>query len=79
MGTPEHDELVGDAPTIATRFALAQRAGGIVGPLLTTALAFLIGGLVVLASGANPLSTYRAIFEGSGLIWLFPWVRGVDR
>ena len=79
MGTPEHDELVGDAPTIATRFALAQRAGGIVGPLLTTALAFLIGGLVVLASGANPLSTYRAIFEGSGLNWLFPWVRGVDR
>jgi ABC-type uncharacterized transport system permease subunit len=79
MGTPEHDELVGDAPTIATRFALAQRAGGIVGPLLTTALAFLIGGLVVLGSGANPLSTYRAIFEGSGLNWLFPWVRGVDR
>ena len=79
MGTPEHDELVGDAPTIATRLALAQRAGGLVGPILTTALAFLVGGLVVLASGANPFSTYRAILDGSGLNWLFPWVRGADR
>jgi ABC-type uncharacterized transport system permease subunit len=79
MGTPEHDELVGDAPTIATRLALAQRAGGLVGPVLTTALAFLVGGLVVLASGANPFSTYRAILDGSGLNWLFPWVRGADR
>src|SRR6266550_2610123 len=67
------------APTVAGRFALAQRAGGLVGPLLTAAFALLIGGLVVLASGANPLSTYRAIFDGSGLNWLFPWVTGLDR
>jgi len=68
-----------DAPTVAGRFALAQRAGGLVGPLLTAAFALLIGGLVVLATGANPLSTYRAIFDGSGLNWLFPWVRGNAR
>jgi simple sugar transport system permease protein len=66
-------------PTVAGRLALAQRAGGLVGPLLTAAFALLIGGLVVLATGANPLSTYRAIFDGSGLNWLFPWVTGDAR
>ena len=68
-----------DTPTVAGRLALAQRAGGLVGPLLTAAFALLIGGLVVLATGANPLSTYRAIFDGSGLNWLFPWVTGDAR
>ena len=68
-----------DAPTVAGRFALAQRAGGALGPLLTAAFALLVGGLVVLATGANPLSTYRAIFDGSGLNWLFPWVSGSAR
>ena len=39
-------------------------------PLLTAILAFLIGGLVVLATtGKNPLTTYQAIFEGAGLNW----------
>jgi general nucleoside transport system permease protein len=66
-------------PTVAGRLALAQRAGGLIGPLLTAVFALLIGGLVVLATGANPLSTYRAIFDGSGLNWLFPWVTGIDR
>ena len=33
-------------------------------------LAFLIGGLVVLATtGKNPLTTYKAIFEGAGFNW----------
>jgi ABC-type uncharacterized transport system permease subunit len=68
-----------DAPTVAGRLALAQRAGGVAGPVLTAAFALLIGGLVVLATGANPLSTYRAIFDGSGLNWLFPWVSGSAR
>ena len=27
----------------------------------------------------NPIDTYKAIFEGSGLNWLFPWVTGDDR
>ena len=47
-------------PTVAGRLALAQRAGGLAGPVLTAVFALLIGGLVVLATGANPLSTYRA-------------------
>lgn len=80
MTEEEQGGLVGgDAPSVATRFALAQRAGGIAGPVATAVLAFLIGGLVVLASGQNPLSTYRAIFDGAGLNWLFPWVSGSHR
>jgi simple sugar transport system permease protein len=59
-------------PSVARRLALAQRAGGMLVPLLTTILAFFIGGLVVLATtGKNPLTTYKAIFEGAGLNWFF--------
>jgi general nucleoside transport system permease protein len=40
--------------------------------LLTVVLAFLIGGIVVFATtGSNPISTYKAIFEGAGLDWFF--------
>jgi general nucleoside transport system permease protein len=64
-----------DAPAgFAARFALYQRAGGVITPLLTTVIAFLIGGLVVLlVAGKNPLSTYKQIFNGTGLNWLWPW------
>ena len=67
------------APSVAERMALYQRAGGIVTPLLTTVIAFLIGGIVVAATGHNPLSTYKGIFEGTGLNWFFPWVGGTER
>jgi general nucleoside transport system permease protein len=64
----------GTAPSVAARLAIYQRAGGIVTPLITALLAFLIAGLVVLVlSGKNPLSTYKEIFNGTGLNWLFPW------
>ena len=54
------------------RYGLAQRAEGILAPLLTTVLAFLVGGLVVIiTTGKNPLTTYRAIFDGAGLSWFF--------
>jgi ABC-type uncharacterized transport system permease subunit len=79
MSEDEQDGLVSGPPTVARRLALAQRAGGALGSLLTAVVAFFVGGLVVLASGANPLSTYRAIFDGSGLNWLFPGVTGGDR
>jgi simple sugar transport system permease protein len=60
------------APSVALRLAVAQKAGGLAVPLLTTILAFLIGGLVVLATtGKNPLATYKAIFEGAGFNWFF--------
>ena len=65
--------------SFASRIAIAQRAGGAVAPLLTVLLAFVMGGLVVLVTtGSNPIDTYRAIFDGSGLVWFFqiPWDTG---
>jgi ABC-type uncharacterized transport system permease subunit len=56
-----------------------RRARGVAVPLAATALAFLVGGLVVAATGHNPLSAYKAIFDGTGLNWLFPWVQGSER
>ena len=49
----------------------STRLGGIVVPLAATVLAFLIGGLVVLITGNNPITAYKAIFEGTGLNWFF--------
>jgi general nucleoside transport system permease protein len=56
------------APTVSGFY---QRAGGIVTPLITAIFAFLMGGLVVAATGHNPLAVYRAIFNGAGLNWFF--------
>jgi general nucleoside transport system permease protein len=59
-------------PSFVERYGFAQRAEGVLAPLLTTVLAFFVGGLVVLVTtGKNPLTTYRAIFEGAGLSWFF--------
>jgi ABC-type uncharacterized transport system permease subunit len=67
-------------PSVAARLALYQRAGGIATPLMTALLAFFVGGLVVLVTThKNPLNTYREIFDGTGLNWLFPWVHGQER
>jgi ABC-type uncharacterized transport system permease subunit len=77
---PPPPELPETAPSLAARFALYQRAGGIITPLLTALFAFFVGGLVVLVTtGKSPLNTYKAIFDGTGLNWLFPWVRGTER
>jgi simple sugar transport system permease protein len=65
--------------TVAGRLSTYLRGGGIVTPIITVLLAFTVGGLVVLLTGHNPFSTYRAIFEGSGLNWLFPWISSEDR
>jgi ABC-type uncharacterized transport system permease subunit len=59
-------------PSVAARFAVYQRLGGVITPLLTALLAFIIGGLVVLATThKNPLNTYKEIFDGTGLNWFF--------
>jgi simple sugar transport system permease protein len=60
--------------SFAGRYRLLQKAGGLVAPLLTVLLAFLISGVVVLlttGSVGDTLRTYRAIFRGSGLSWFF--------
>jgi simple sugar transport system permease protein len=59
------------APSVAKRLAFYQRAGGIATPFLTAVFAFLMGGIVVAATGHNPASVYKAVFEGAGLNWFF--------
>jgi ABC-type uncharacterized transport system permease subunit len=66
--------------SVLGRYDLAQKAGGAIAPVLTALLAFAVGGLVVfVTTGKNPLATYRAIFEGAGFNWFFPWVTGSQR
>jgi general nucleoside transport system permease protein len=67
------------AQTPASRLAGYLRGGGVIVPLLTTLLAFLIGGLVMLVTGKDPIAVYEAIWKGTGLQWIFPWTTGADR
>jgi ABC-type uncharacterized transport system permease subunit len=67
------------AATPASRLAAYVRGGGVIVPLLTTFLAFLAGGLVMLVTGSDPIATYEAIWKGTGLQWLFPWTTGDER
>ena len=77
---PAPPEGEGPGETVASRFAFYQRAGGVLTPLVTTVFAFFIGGLVVLLiTHKNPISTYKAIFNGTGLNWFFPWISHADR
>lgn len=59
--------------------SLYSGRGAVVTSIITTVLAFIAGGLVVLATGSNPLEVYKGIWDGTGLNWFFPWVTGVDR
>ncbi len=68
---PETPEEAAATGTLASRIALRQRSGGVIVPVLTALVAFLIGGLIVLATGHNPLLAYRDIFNGAGLNWIF--------
>ncbi len=64
----EAEESAGDAirsPAALTAFR--RGASGVTVPLLTTVLAIIAGGLIVLATGHNPLTTYKSIFNGTGL------------
>ena len=73
------DELPPDATVAAQARHLRPRGGGVVTPLITLFLAFLIAGLVVLITGHDPIATYKAIFNGTGLNWFFPWISEEDR
>ena len=68
---PESEAPASETPTVVASIALKQKAGGLIVPVLTALIAFLIGGLVVLATGHNPLLAYRDIFNGAGLNWIF--------
>jgi simple sugar transport system permease protein len=66
---PESPEQAAGTGTLVSRISLRQRSGGIIVPVLTAVVAFLIGGVVVAASGHNPLVAYNDIFNGAGLNW----------
>jgi ABC-type uncharacterized transport system permease subunit len=63
--------------SLQARLSRAGRA--VVVPLTTVVLAFIAAGLVMILTGTDPLGTYGAIFNGTGLNWLFPWVGGHAR
>ena len=65
--------------TVSARLTEKLGAGGVLMPIATVLFAFFIGGLVVAATGKDPISTYKAIFDGSGLNWLLPWTSAEDR
>jgi general nucleoside transport system permease protein len=60
----------GAVPTPQMHFASRfDGLTGAIGPLLTTVIAFLMGGLVVTLTGKDPFKVYKAIFNGTGLNW----------
>jgi general nucleoside transport system permease protein len=63
----------------ATLTAFRRGFSGVAVPVITTVIAFIAGGLIVLGTGHNPFSTYSSIFNGTGFNWLFPWVGGAER
>src|SRR4051794_5757050 len=75
MSGPD-DDLGGGTVTVAARLSTYLRGGGIIAPFITLLFAFFIGGLVVLVTGHDPIATYKAIFEGTGLNYFLP---GADR
>ncbi|MCS7007051.1 MAG: hypothetical protein NZL88_05805, partial [Gaiellaceae bacterium] len=72
MSAPGSEDA-GGRPAVLASLAewFETRAGGLLVPFAAAVLAFLVGGLVVLFTGNNPLGVYRAIFDGTGLNYLF--------
>jgi general nucleoside transport system permease protein len=67
-------EQTAETGTLAAALALKQRAGGIIVPIITVVLAFLMSGVVVAATQHSihkALLAYKDIFEGAGLNWIF--------
>jgi len=70
----------GDASASLVGLSARLRLAAWLTPVVTALAAFAIGGLVVLVTtGKNPLTTYQAIFEGSGLNWLLPGLSEASR
>ncbi len=73
-GTEPEDISQAPPVTVAARLDFAQRAGGVITPIITGLVAFLIGGLIILGTGHNPFVAYWDIINGAGLNWLVhPW------
>jgi ABC-type uncharacterized transport system permease subunit len=72
--SPPPEARAPEATSFASSLALKQRAGGIVVPIITVLVAFLMGGVVVAATQHSihkALLAYKDIFEGAGLNWIF--------
>jgi general nucleoside transport system permease protein len=76
QGEPAQERGAG-AAAVAAWFS--SRVGGLLVPIAAAALAFLVGGLAVAATGHSPLGAYKAIFEGTGLNYAFPWLEERER
>ena len=66
------EEPAPEARGVVERYWVLQKAGGLIAPLLTVLLAFVISGVVVFLTTrdlSDTLETYRAVFRGSGLSW----------
>ncbi len=72
-------EPAGPPQTVAGRLSTYLRGGGVITPFITVLFAFFVAALVVLFTGGNPIETFQAIFEGTGLNWLLPWTSEDDR
>jgi simple sugar transport system permease protein len=68
---PAHAQPPSAPESAADRLAQWHKAGGVVAPVVTALLAFLVGGLVVLATGSNPIEAYKGIWNGTGLEWFY--------
>ena len=68
---PQSPEEAAQSGTLIASLALKQRAGGVAVPIVTVVVAFLMSGLVVLATGHDPLAAYHDIIDGAGLNWIF--------
>ncbi len=80
MSDPTEQQPPAATPTTSAAVAaFYERAGGFLVPLAATVVAFLVGGLVVLIAGHDPITAYKAIFDGTGLNYLFPWISDEER
>jgi simple sugar transport system permease protein len=61
----------GGEPSPQRHLAVLHGLRAVVAPIVTTILAFGVGGLVVLLTGHNPIRVYRAIWAGTGFNWFF--------
>ena len=68
----EQPPTPGTVPTPQQHFASRFRGiAGVAAPIVTTIIAFLIGGAVVAITGKNPFKVYHAVFNGTGINWFF--------